>query len=353
MYAKRFGKAATLLVGGFLGLSVASQAEAAYLFLGANGGGNATNRFELNGESDLLIESSNVNLGGAAFQDRPTGFVFNQSGEMFVGNANNGAIIRSTNALTATPSFDNSRIIQSPVGSANFSGVHSGIAAIDGSDDIYISGGSGGQQLLRITPGIDDASTTLVASTTIQGSGSRQIAVSSWGEIFVTNFSDNRIDRYIDNGGSFTNNGSIAVGSGPHALAFRGNELFVGNISDDDIDRITFTSNDTAGTAVFGTAISGNSVDDPITLAVAPWGELFVINNASNGTNIISRFVFDSALDDGSANISANPFQADVDFTYDLLGMAFDEEYVVPEPASLALLGLGSVLLMSRRKDTK
>ncbi|MBI1370622.1 MAG: hypothetical protein GC162_18445 [Planctomycetes bacterium] len=283
-------------------------------------GGTLTQTASIVGDPEIRIAA------GMAFISAYT------SNDLFVADEWNGNSIiigRVPNALTAaSPTFNTSAQIDT--GEAG-SGVHTplGIAAarvtstgaLGVNTGLYaVSENNESNNLVRLAPNASGASVSYSYSL---GFAARGVAVSPWGELFVSDFASDKVHRYIDTGSGFTANGTIAVGDSPHGLAFRDDELFVVNYAANSISRFTFSSDTTSGSAAAGSTITGNGLDLPVFIAVSPWGELFVSNDKTSGNkNRLARFTFadDSA---GAASSANDGFNAG----YDTFGVTFSGHF--------------------------
>jgi hypothetical protein len=343
-FAKRFvAWVALLLIGvGAVNWAATAHAAPAVVFIGEDdqGGGGAVHRWNLSGPGDAT-GSNHVSFG----TNRASGLAFSSAvspNELFMGSIQAGGvdIKRSINAFSATPTFDSAR----DIGPGSFDPIANPVNVGDGSGDLYVGGsgigGGNSKDLKRITPTATGA-TTVYSTSTGSPNGSRGVAVSPWGEVFYADFAPGNIRRFTDDGTGFTSNGLFdSGGNSPHGMVFIGNELFVANVDSVNVARFTFTSNDASGTAVPNGTITGNGLQRPIGLAVAPWDELWVVNQGLNGSGnplanggSASRFTFD-----GAGNAVANgEFIFNDPGAFGGIGIAF-----IPEPSGFVLAILGT-----------
>ncbi len=338
-----------------LGLVVvgwAAAADAAFVFIGEDNqaSGVAWHRWTIADQSDNT-GSGHVEVASAF---RPSGFALSSTvspNELYIGVIvpQDPPIVRSTNAFSAAPTIDGSRNIPAAVGGGGtgIGGIIGTIASAPGGD-IYAHGGQigFGKSLARLTP----TATGATVDYHIEGAnGARGMTVSPWGEIFVAG-DPSTIYRYIDNGATFTPNGIITDPNvnNPHGLVFRGNELFVANHSLNSIGRLTFDVAGTAGVVNGSSVFSGNGLNRPSGLAVAPWGELWVTNLFVEDR--ISRFKFDGLGAVSDNGLFAFDFPAGSTPTRNgSFGIAF----LVPEPSSFVMAAFAACGLVAVRRRRK
>ncbi len=163
----------------------------------------------------------------------------------------------------------------------------------------------------------------------------RGVAVSPWGELFVSESSSRAaiVHRFIFDATDVAHpNGQFSdlnVG-GIHGMAFSSwGELFTTSPSNNSIGRFTF---DADRNVTFHGSITGGELNTPLDLSFAPWGELFVGNCFCQPIPVepgsfpgIARFTFDDAH-------VATPNGA-VTTPLPISGITFVPEYtVVPTP---------------------
>ena len=158
------------------------------------------------------------------------------------------------------------------------------------------------------------------------------LAFDSHGNLYAANNSGNSVREFSATGHDL---GNFATGSGPSPLTFdAAGNLYVGlqgaygsplNV----IEKFSGTGTDLGSFASTG-------VNGPAGLAFAPTGDLF-LTNASGGS--VRRF--------SSTGQDLGDFASGLSFP---IGVAIAQTRAVPEPASLAMLGIGLLGIAARRR---
>jgi hypothetical protein len=278
----------------------------------------------------------------AAQTNDPAGLVFRTPNDLFVGNrhGNNGS--GSIRKFSFDASFNPSAgSITTGNGLRN---VHQ--LAMDRANDQLYAVDVFTSRLSRFS---FDGSGELVADTFFSlASDTRGVAVSADGsQIFTSIPNSNRILRYQRIGGGLTQLADIVLPNGlnPHYMQFRGNELFVadlgGNVGQGGNGRIHRVNFDANGNPWFKPLITGSN--SPLDLTFSPDGmEMFASNHLS--PTGIDRYLYNAGSDTWtlSGNIATGASLGGVATTFG----------AVPEPGTMAALGLGIAALLKRRRKS-
>ena len=155
------------------------------------------------------------------------------------------------------------------------------------------------------------------------------------GDLFVSSFNQNKIFKYNGTTGALIGTFATASLSSPYGMRFGpdGN-LYVANVGSDVITRY----NGTTG-ALMGTFASGGGLNDPTGILFGGDGHLYV---ASGNTNQILRY-------NGTTGAFMDVFAT----APNLNGPVFMAFAPVPEPTSIAVLSIGALALLRRRRSSK
>ncbi len=266
-----------------------------------------------------------ANLGNgiaAAMVSDPAGLALSPTGELFVGNRHGNAAASSMsrfNYNSGTDTYDPNGTV---TGNALF-GTHGIVFSAAG--ELFATNVNGPVSRFTYSGGV-------VTPTGFLGSGpSRDAFVSGDGQwLYVTQGVSGTLLKYSIATGAFVNSFGIAGAGGLHNGNWRGNELYIAGFTSGTVHRIVFDANGDVTTSSIVATASG-----PISLAFSPdEQEMFVAGHTSG---IINRFSYTGSgwTNNGLINTGVN------------MG---DMLVVVPEPASMAVVGLGVAALLRRRK---
>jgi len=276
-------------------------------------------RYNINGTGGAAV--AGIGIGAALLSD-PAGLAMSPTGELFVGNRHGNASASSMsrfNYNSGTDTYDPNGTV---TGNSLF-GTHGIVFSAAG--DLFATNVNGPVSRFTYSGGV-------VTPNGILGSGpSRDVFVSGDGQwLYVTQGVSATLLKYSIATGAFVNSFGIAGAAGLHNGNWRGNELYVAGYASGTVHRIVFDANGDVTTSSVVATASG-----PISLAFSPdEQEMFVAGHTSG---IINRFSYNGSgwSNNGLINTGVN------------MG---DMLVAVPEPASMAVVGLGVAALLRRRR---
>lgn len=256
----------------------------------------------------------------------PAGLYFN-GGELFVGNRHGNTFAASVSRFTYDGNTDVFTANGTITGNGLF-GVH-GLAIRPGTNDLYASNVNAGVSIFATTGGGATPNGMILSGAT------RDVMFSADGNnMYVSQGVNGTLTRHNFLTNSDTNY-SIAGASGLHFGNWRNDHLFVGDFSSGKVYDIQF---DALGAVTSSSAVA--NVGGAIGVAFSPDNmEMFV---SSHTGNTISRFLYNTGTSswDFQSSIAAGSNLGDIQVIS-----------TVPEPATLAVLGIGVVALLRRRRS--
>ncbi|MBI1333422.1 MAG: PEP-CTERM sorting domain-containing protein [Armatimonadetes bacterium] len=293
-------------------------------FMGSNSNSNLWQGIQRYGFSGTGSSATSLTGISASQVSDPVGLFYN-GGELFVGNRHGNSFASSISRFTfdaGTDSFTSNGTI---TGNGLF-GVH-GVWVRPGTNDLYAANVNSGLSIFSIT------SSSATANGTLLSGPMRDVTFSADGaNLYATQGVNGTLTRYNFATSSVTNY-SISGASGLHFGAWLNDDLYVSDFGTGQVFDVKFDANG----AVTGSSVVAN-VGGAIGVAFSPdQQEMFV---SSHTGNKIDRFLYDSGNSSWNyeSTIATGTNMGDI------------QVIPVPEPASFAVLGIGALALMRRRK---
>lgn len=286
----------------------------------ANWGGIQRYGFSGNGASATTL----TGISAGSLSD-PAGMFFNGT-ELFVGNRHGNGSPSSVSRFlydSGTSTFSANGTITGN----GMVGVH-GLAMRPGTNELYASNVNNGLSAFTVTGGGATAMGMLLSGA------KRDVFFSADGaNMYATEGINGNLVRY-EFATSTVTTYAISGASGLHFGNWRGDHLFLGDYSGSKVYDITFDANG----AVSGSTVAAN-LNAAIGVAFSPDNqEMFVSSHTGNS---ITRYTFNSGTSawDMTGTINTDTNMGDIQVIAS-----------VPEPASMAALGLGALALLRRRR---
>lgn len=289
--------------------------------VGAVGPWGGVQRYNVSNAGGSMTLGNGI-LSGALSD--PGGLARRANGELFVGNRHGNAAASSVSRFKYDSGTD-SYVSNGTISGNSLFGTH-GIN-FSNSDELFASNVNG--PISRFTFSGDTAS----ANGTMGSGPSRDVLFSQDGKwTYVTQGVTGSLVKYNTVTGAFVSTLSVSGAGGLHWGSWRNDELFISDFATGKVFSVKFDSN--------GDILSSSqvvNVTGAVGVAFSPDGnEMYV---SGHTTGLISRYLFSSGnwVANGSIDTGKN------------LGDIMVDAAPVPEPATLAVLGLGLLAVRKRR----
>lgn len=275
-------------------------------------------RYNFTGTGSAAVQGTGI--AASALSD-PAGLAFGSNGELYVGNRHGNAAASSINRFKYNANTDSYTANGVITGNSLF-GTH-GIG-LSSTGDIFASNVNGPISRFSQVGNVVSPAGTMTSGAT------RDAFVSpdnQW--VYVTEGTSGNLRKYNRATGTLANNFGIPSASGLHNGSWRGNELYLAAFSSGTIHRLVFDSNGNIASSSIA-LFSANC----ISLAFSPDGQEMYVAGHTNG--MISRYLFGGGSWNPNGTIQT--------------GVNLGDIQVVPEPTTMAALGLGALALAKRRR---
>lgn len=308
-------------------LALAAGARADYSFLvtqspsGSNPGPytNGVLRYNVNG-AGVITAGTGISAGQVV---DPVGLALSAGGELYVGNRNGngnhpgGGSVSSFHYDAGTGAY---------VLDANLA------AGATGTHGINVS--ATGELFAANVDGPVTRFQGTTASGTLNSGSARDVLLSPNGLFaYVTSGIDGNVQKFSTASGALLNTYSVAGASGLHFGAWRGSDLYIADFGSGRVYDLTFD-----GAGDIASAAQAVAVNASIGVGFSPDGNEMLVTGHT--TNTISRFSRSGTGWVANGTIATGSNLGDIQVV----------AAPVPEPATLAVLGIGALGILRRRK---
>ena len=254
----------------------------------------------------------------------PFGLAFDSAGMLYAANDSGSTIEKFTRS--GVGSVFASTGLSGPIG-----------LAFDSAGNLYAADNNG---IAKFTP--DGAGSVFAGGLSLSSS----LAFDSAGNLYASNFNNRTIQKFTPDGVGTVF--ATALGS-PRGLAFdSAGNLYTAISSNNTIEKFTSTGGVLSST---GSVFTSSGVNSPVSLAFDSAGNLYLANG---GNDTIEKYTSTGGVLSSSGTVFANSTNG-VSGSPRFLAFTNDAGVPLPlantpEPASVALLGLGACLLAARRR---